>query len=207
MRSSIFVIISCYVSLVIVLLRLNRSPVQIKILLGAALITSSFSLGLPLIISDLSGELTKWNRILSITFTLTILSFLIRQFKPVYTRYPAVFIYLPFLIVLVYPFINEALVIDNMLNILLQGGALLIIIILLLSMKRQVPKASVFIAGILLMFISYVIYWFVPDLNEHFPSIWKLCFGSGILLIGFRISEVIYYAGAGMNRQESKGVR
>lgn len=195
MRSSIFVIIACYVALVVVLFKLNRHPIQIKILLATALITSSFSLGLPIVIPDLSEELTRWNRILSITFILTILSFLIREFKPAYTRYPAVFVYLPFLIILVYPFINDAEVIDNMLNILLQGGALLIISILLLSMNQQIPKATVFMAGVLLMFISYVIYWFIPESNEQFPSIWKLCFGSGILLVGFKISEVVFHAG------------
>lgn len=191
MGSLIFVIISCYLAAALIVFRLSNSLLQIKILLVGALITSSFSFGLPIIIPNLSNELMAWNRIISITLILTFLSVLIRECKPAYTRYPSIFVYLPMFTIIAYPFINDAQIVDNMLNILLQGGALLILFLLFMSVTQKMTDSYLFLIGLILMVLSYISYWFMPDMLDRFFWLWNTCFGTSMILISIRSPEVI----------------
>lgn len=122
-----------------------------------------------------------WSSVVSISFILIILLKIIRDLKPVFERYPAPFIFTPLILLPVYPFLNDAEVIKNLLNMMLQGGALLVFILISITIFKKLDSAWNVLVMILSLTGTYITYWFIPELSERLPWIWHLFLTLGLI--------------------------
>jgi hypothetical protein len=132
-----------------------------------------------------------WSLIVSITFILTILLKIIRDLKPVFERYPAPFIYTPLILLPVYPFLNDADVIKNLLNLILQGGALLVFMLISVTIYNKIETAWITLVTILSLTGAYIMYWFIPELPESLSWIWHLLLTFGLISGSFHTPELL----------------
>jgi len=192
MWSQILVIFSTLLALFIFFKRIHQAArlinmfVLIPLLLIALtfLASSELDLHIYLIIRD-------WSLLISATFALTILLKIIRDLKPVFERYPAPFIYTPLILLPVYPFLNDAEVIKNLLNIIFQGGALIVFILITATVIRKIESAWTAIIMVTSLISTYSLYWFVPDINEIYPWIWHLLLSAGLLTCSLYIPVLL----------------
>lgn len=138
------------------------------------------------------SDLAKgWISIGSITILLVVLANLIRELKPVYTRYPAYFTYSPFIILISYPFILNASNLIVLMNQILQGGALLITLLLYLALFQKLRRHMVYFGGFLLLLITYLGYWFFSDSIASW--MWHVTFVTGIGCMTYGINELLNF--------------
>lgn len=139
-----------------------------------------FSAFVPFPVTDqVAAVIEEWVSILGVTFLLVMFALLIRELKPVYARYPFGFTYTPLLIPVVYPFIADADILKMLLNQILQGGVLAIALLLYIPVIRFVKQHLIYIISVLLLGVTFVIYWFEPA--GVASSVWHLTLSFGIL--------------------------
>lgn len=99
------------------------------------------------------------------SFLLTSLANFLREDKPTYARYPVLFTYLPMIILPVYPFILDTIVIKDWVLALYQLGSIIITGLLL---GLLATRESMFF----IIFIPWFIFTLVWLLNWIFEPIW-----------------------------------
>ncbi|MEX2584785.1 MAG: hypothetical protein WD315_00235 [Balneolaceae bacterium] len=132
-----------------------------------------------------------WLSIVSITILLVVLANLIRELKPVYTRYPVYFTYSPFIILASYPFILNTNSLIVLMNQILQGGALLITLLLYLTLFQKLGRHMVYFGGFLLLLITFLGYWFFSDSIASW--MWHVTFASGTGCMTYGINELLNF--------------
>lgn len=134
-------------------------------------------------------DLMEWGRLAAITTCISGLIALIRVSKPVFARFPAYLTALPLVSFLFYPFIVESIAIKDLINAIFQGGAL-IVSLLVFSINHHIEgKRGVFLFGIIMLALAYLIFWFVPGnfmLQTAFLSESMVAIGVITLTFGFQ---------------------
>ena len=148
---SVVVAISSVISLSMLrerLLSQGRAGKALIMVLGIAIVGYSISIigSLFPTLFEITAIVTDLCWITQASFILTSLANFLREDKPTYARYPVIFTYLPMIILPVYPFILETVVIKEWVLALYQFGSICISGLLLgLLVSREFKYVIVFI--------------------------------------------------------------
>jgi hypothetical protein len=137
------------------------------------------------IIADLS-----WITIASLL--LTSLANFLRDDKPVYARYPITFTFLPFLILPVYPFILDTIVIKEWVLALYQSGSLVITFLLIGLLVTRDSKYAILFAALILFSILWVLRWIIEPVwfSETYRSLFV---AAGMILFSKTFKDVTHH--------------
>lgn len=142
-------------------------------------------LALGMIITSLESDMvTSWTQIIAISVVLSGLSILIRELKPVHTRYPVQFAGLPLLLIPTFLLIDDSEVLKDLLNMFLQGGTVLVLILIAIAVTEGFRRLLQFSIAILLVTITFGIYWFIPEDGHVIRDYWPMPFTAAIILFG-----------------------
>lgn len=130
-----------------------------------------------------SETILEWGHVLSLSFVLSSLAIFIRQSKPAFAQFPRIYAILPFFIVLSYFLVKDTYAIKDWLITIYQGGAILIGLLMYSVYTYRNRDFMTILAGIILLLITFVLFWYVPVINESFAWIWRILLGVGILTI------------------------
>ena len=151
----------------------------------------SFLVGMLIEVSVIkdNGHGREWGDLLAITFILSALFIKTRNSKPVFARFPLYLTLMPFLVLFFYPFVVNAEIVKELLQITYQGAAI-IVGILVISINHYLYKGrGLLLFSSILFLTSYILFWFfdasIPQLSQ---LLGKIIFSFGIIIaaIGFK---------------------
>src|SRR5699024_2023686 len=132
-------------------------------------------------VTTVVGFIFEWGHLICLAFILSSLAVFVRESKPVFVRFPLVYTALPLFIIISYFFVLESTLLRRWLFFLYQGGALAVGLLMYGLYTYRLKKYVFIFSGVLLLFITYIIYWSAPTLSESMPWIWKTSLSAGIL--------------------------
>ncbi|MDG5766495.1 hypothetical protein QA596_03370 [Balneolales bacterium ANBcel1] len=147
-----------------------------------------------------------WSTVFAVSFLLSAAAALVRDFKPVMTRFPRSFTLLPLLLILFYPLVVEMPVLKNWIISLYQAGAL-IIGLLIYSYRTSVNAVFAYmLVGLLFFLITYVLFH-LPDRFFVLPEYgWALFTATGILVITVGYQQVYQPEEESRSKEQRKDI-
>lgn len=137
-------------------------------------------------------DLRQFLQITAISFAMSGIFILIRRSKPVFARFPGQFVYLPFLIVIFFPIVDQTIVIKNLVRMIYQGGTLLVAALLIPTSKITSNQKWLILCGIFIFMTSFLLKWiFLADENQYW--IWGTTLVPAIVLTSygfFKLDEI-----------------
>lgn len=185
---NIFFFIQSFISLII-LLKLSFVEKSLSTMfLSFSIFSVMLSNLLPYIFDAYSTLIGEWGNLISICFVLSALLNKIRISKPVFARFPFLFVFFPLISLFFYPWINQAVVIKDLLISTFQGGAILVGI-LVISISHLLHKQRLLLLLSCLLFITaYIGFWFIN--NPTFEVISIILAGFGMLTGAFGLKNI-----------------
>lgn len=132
-------------------------------------------------INTVVSFIMEWGHLICLAFILSSLAVFIRESKPVFAQFPLVYTALPLCIIISYFFVLDSIILREWLFFLYQGGALLVALMMYGVYTYRVDKYIFILAGVVLFFLCYILYWSIPELRKSMTWIWKLVMAAGIL--------------------------
>ncbi len=134
--------------------------------------------------------ITDWSTIFSVSFLLSACAALIRDLKPVFSRFPRLFTFLPLLLIAVYPFIIDTGMFKDWLVALYQFGAIIICLLVFSYKTYENSDYGYLLVGIFIFFITFILYW-LPESVFTLPRYaWILFVSSGVLIVTVGYNQV-----------------
>lgn len=150
---------------------------------------------------DLFIQIAGWARMITIAVILSGLMQYIHFSKPEYARFPQVFIFLPLLLIVVWPFIDRTLVLKEWM-ICTYEGAGLIAGFLLIGMNFYKGKQNqLVLIGLGFLALSYLVFWLPIAVLKENAWIWELIFSMGLIVA---VHGWIAYDGEAVNSPETE---
>ena len=149
----------------------NDNHVEINLLgIGSFALLFSYYLNPLINLSSLNTENTAgWSQIAIVSMSLALLANVLRKLKPSYAKYPVLFSFLPCILILVYPFISESVIIKSLLLQLTMGGGVISFMIMAIMLLIHDIKSWKILASGIFLSTSYVLEWFVPNVSLYHP--------------------------------------
>lgn len=129
-----------------------------------------------------SGLVVEWGHITTLAFVLSALAIFIRQSKPLFAQFPLIYAALPLLIVCSYFLVLNTYALKEWLLNIYQAGAILVALLMYSVYTYREQKYMFILAGISLFFVTFLMFWYVPGIQEDYSWVWKLLLGSSLLL-------------------------
>lgn len=127
--------------------------------------------------------IVEWGHVIILAFVLSSLTIFIRHSKPVFAQFPRIYAILPFFIVLSYFLVSDTYAIKDWLLIIYQAGAMLVALLMYSVYTYRNADFKFILSGIIIFFITFVLFWYIPVINESFAWIWKSLLAAGIITI------------------------
>jgi hypothetical protein len=188
--SEILVILCSLISIVILFFYSGSSFLHLRIFFTISALSIIAGTGGPIFYEQYANDIIEWSKVIGITFSLIVVALLIREMKPEYARFPVFFSYIPLLIIAVYPFISDAQILKDVLNLILQGGTLLIVFLLYLTLINKIDNHLLFLLALILLTLTYGFYWFGGDFISNHPWTWQLPFITGMILKSLKFADI-----------------
>lgn len=132
--------------------------------------------------NDFYLQAAGWTRMITIALVLSGLMEYIRYSKPEYARFPQVFIFLPLLLILVWPFIDRTLVLKEWLICAYEGGGLLAAFMLIAMNHYKGDQNQLTLIGLGFLSIAYLIFWLPIDILRQNAWLWELVFAMALIV-------------------------
>ncbi|HKI44761.1 MAG TPA: hypothetical protein VKA08_05420 [Balneolales bacterium] len=132
--------------------------------------------------NDFFLQAAGWARMITIAIVLAGLMEYIRYSKPEYARFPQVFISLPLLLILVWPFIDGTLVLKEWLICAYEGGGLLAGFMLIAMNHHKGVQNQLTLIGLGFMSIAYLVFWLPVSLLRENAWLWELLFAFSLIV-------------------------
>lgn len=130
-----------------------------------------------------ASQIVEWGHILLLSFVLSSLAIFIRQSKPVFAQFPLIYAGLPFLIVISYFLVKDTYALKEWLISIYQGGAILVGLLMYSVYSYRDQRHWVILAGMVLFTGVYVVYWYVPEVQQFNEWIWKSLLAVSIITL------------------------
>ena len=137
--------------------------------------------------------ITEWGHLICLAFILSSLAVFIRESKPVFAQFPLLYTALPLCIIISYFFVLDSIILREWLFFLYQGGALLVALMMYGVYTYRVDKYLFILAGVVLFFLCFILYWSIPALRDSMTWIWKVIMAAGILTAIFGYKQAHKY--------------
>ncbi len=125
----------------------------------------------------------EWSTVFSVSFLLSAAAALVRDFKPVFSRFPKSFTFIPLVLILIYPMIIDTLVVKYWVLGLYQGSALLIALLIYSFRTYENSDYAYMLVGVIFFAITFLLYWIPESLFTLPVYVWMLLTSSGILIL------------------------
>lgn len=132
--------------------------------------------------NDFFLEAAGWARMITIATLLTGLMEYIRFSKPEYARFPQLFIFLPLLLILVWPFIDHTLVLKEWLVCAYEGGGLLAGFMLIAMNHHKGNQNQLTLIGLGFMAVAYLVFWLPINILRQNAWLWELLFAFSLIV-------------------------
>lgn len=135
--------------------------------------------------------ITEWGHITSLAFVLSSLAIFIRESKPVFAQFPFFYTALPLLILISYFFVQETYALKNWLTAIYQGGAIIVSLLMYSVYTYRRAEYSLILIGIAVFFLTFILFWFLPVIQNSYAWIWKLLVGLAMIVtvVGYEKTE------------------
>lgn len=130
-----------------------------------------------------SEFIVEWATVFSVAFLLTGVAALIRDSKLLHTDFPKYLVFIPLLIIVVYPLVIEATVIKKLIIAIYQGGALMIGLLIYGYRASGKSEYGYLVVGLVFFAITYILYWLPQSVFSLPEYAWILLTASGILAL------------------------
>lgn len=129
-----------------------------------------------------SDIIVEWGHIVALAFVLSALAIFIRQSKPVFAQFPLVYAALPLLIIFSYFLVQNTYALKEWLLSIYQAGAILVALLMYSVYTYKEQRYIYILSGVVLFLFTFLIFWYIPGIQEDMPWIWKLFMGFSLLL-------------------------
>lgn len=135
------------------------------------------------------GTVIKWLNLITLSCLQSSLFGLIRNSKPIFARFPAFLIYLPFIILLFFPLISHQNILTNLLLGTFQAGC--IVVALMIYGIHQIKFGFTIwqLLGSIIFLIAFIIFWFVPLENSKALVITEVLVIAGIVAVTVGVNQ------------------
>lgn len=131
---------------------------------------------------DFIHQAAGWSRMITIAFVLTGLMEYIRYSKPEYARFPQIFILLPILLIIVWPFIDRTLVLKEWLICSYEGAGLLSGFLLIAMNNYKGNQNQMTMIGLGFLSVAYLVFWLPVNILRENAWLWELIFAMGLIV-------------------------
>lgn len=132
---------------------------------------------------DLFLQIAGWSRMVTIAVILCGLMEYIRYSKPEYARFPQVFIFLPLLLIVVWPFIDKTLVLKEWLICTYEGAGLIAAFLLIGINRYKGMQNQLVLIGLFFLALSYLVFWLPISIIRENAWIWEFIFAVGLIVV------------------------
>jgi hypothetical protein len=129
-----------------------------------------------------SDVVVEWGHIISLAFVLSALAVFIRQSKPVFAQFPLIYTALPLLIVLSFFLVQDTYALKDWLFSIYQAGAIFVALLMYAVYSYKEQKYVYILAGVILFLVTFVLFWYIPGVQECTPLLWKAFLSLSIML-------------------------
>lgn len=135
--------------------------------------------------------ITEWGHITCLAFILSSLAVFIRESKPVFAQFPLLYAALPLLILISYFLVRDTYALKSWLTAIYQGGAIVVSLLMYSVYAYRKTEYTLTLSGIIVFLISYILFWYVPGIQESYSWIWKLMVGIAMIVtvLGYERTE------------------
>ena len=130
-----------------------------------------------------SPVIVEWGHIIALAFVLSALAVFIRQSKPVFAQFPLVYAALPLLIIFSYILVQNTYALKEWLLSIYQAGAILVALLMYSVYTYKEQRYMYILSGVVLFLFTFLVFWYVPGVQEDTPWIWQLFFLGSLLLL------------------------
>lgn len=190
MWSQILLLISSPIAMVIYHSRMGSDRQDAKylgLLIYISIFLYEISLHFDLPFTDITRE---YIAIFIFVLILILLLMSIRRLRPDISRYPYPFVYVPLIILFFYPLIAGVSALTDIVLIIIQGGSLLSIAFLTTAHFDLFHSKWVAIMNILLLGLSYSIYWFMPSTDLEL-WMWQSFIAAGMVTTAISLPVIL----------------
>ncbi len=132
----------------------------------------------------------EWSSVFSSAFLLSAAGALIRDFKPVFSRFPKSFAFLPLILIAIYPLIIDTVMVKQWALAIFQGSALTISLLIYGFRTYQNSEYGYMLVGVVFFAVTFTLYW-LPESVFTMPAyVWMLLVSCGILIITVGYNQV-----------------
>lgn len=127
-----------------------------------------------------ASQLIEWGEVYTIAFVLSSLLLFVRESKPEFSRFPIVYVSIPFIVILSYLIVYNTILIKNWLLSIYQGGAVVAAIMMygIYYSRKSVYRTA--LIGAVLFGLTYLLYLVLPD---SYNLIWQSMMAAGIVTL------------------------
>lgn len=129
-----------------------------------------------------SSVIVEWGHIIALAFILSALAIFIRQSKPVFAQFPLVYAALPLLIIFSYILVQNTYALKDWLLSIYQAGAILVALLMYSVYTYKEPRYMYILFGVVLFLFTFLIFWYIPGVQENAPWVWQLSLIGSMLL-------------------------
>ena len=194
----VFILVGGYVALKLVGLSESRGRIKFLGLTIAAVLffimqTMVFISGFvdSASVTNISNFIFEWGHITCLAFVLSALAVFIRESKPVFAQFPMLYTALPLLIVISYLLVQDTYALKNWLIAIYQGGAIIVALLMYSVYTYRRKQYAIILAGVIILLFSYILYWYVPNIQTSYNWSWQLLLAAGmtIIVLGYENAE------------------
>lgn len=142
-------------------------------------------------VTNISNFIFEWGHITCLAFVLSALAIFIRESKPVFAQFPMLYTALPLMIVVSYILVKDTYALKNWLIAIYQGGAITVALLMYSVYTYRRNQYAIILAGVILLLFSYLLYWYVPNVQTAYNWIWQLLLAAGMVttVLGYENAE------------------
>lgn len=131
-----------------------------------------------------------WSRAFAVSFALSACAAVIRDSKPEIARFPRFLVFIPLVLVFVYPLIIDTVLLKELILGFYQLSALIISLLIYSYKTYKNATYGYVLVGLIFFFITFVLFW-LPESIFSLPVYgWVLLSASGVLLITVGYNQV-----------------
>ena len=185
---SIFSIIAAFAGLALMSKPTKRDKSAYLILLNIAVVFYLASNIIYLINPDLV-DVIKWLKLITLSSLLSSLFGLIHDSKPIFARFPAFLIYLPFITLFFYPLITDKNILTDLLFGTFQGGCIVVALMIYGIHQIKLGTHIWMLLGAITFMVAFISNWFLPLESETSLILSKVLVIAGIIQISYGIKQ------------------
>ncbi len=146
----------------------------------------------------------EWATVFAVSFLLSAAAALIRDFKPVFSRFPRILTFLPMILIFIYPLIIDTVVVKLWAVGLYQGSALLISLLIFSYKANHNSTYGYILVGVLFFLVAFILFWLPRSVFTMPAYAWELLTACGILIITVGSNQVYNMEDAILDEQSRR---